>query len=130
LLVHSIRVARLAEKLAADYYKFERPDRVKAAGTVHDIDKGGLPWQPSKPGELPDSAYVADHGPVAAEWLKGLKDDECGADCDAIIDDVSIHMAQWNKPVATPPQTLEEQIISYADYLASQDDVYVQWRTP
>jgi hypothetical protein len=129
LLVHSVRNV-LIGKMLSEYFGFERPDRIAAALILHDIQKGGIPWKhTNKPGDAPDSGYVADHGPVAAEWLKGLKD-ECGSDCDAVIDDVSAHMAQWNKPAPTPPQTLEEQIVSYADYLASRDDVYVRWRNP
>ena len=127
LLVHSIRVT-LVGIMLSDYFGFQRPDRVMAALLIHDIQKGGIPWKhTSQPGDAPDSGYVADHGPVAAEWLKGFKD-ECGPDCDAIIDDVGAHMAQWNKPQPAPPQTLEEQIVSYADYLAAQDEVYVRWR--
>ena len=49
-------------------------------------------------------------------------------DADLIIEGVRNHMAQWNKPASTPPQNPLEQIVSYADYLASRDDVYVQWR--
>ena len=129
LLVHSIRVA-LVGRMLSEYFGFDRPDRMMAALLIHDIQKGGIPWRhTSKPGGAPDSGYVADHGPVAAEWLKGFKD-ECGFDCEAIIDDVGIHMAQWNQPRPTPPQTLEEQIVSYADYLASRDEIYVRWRNP
>lgn len=128
LLVHTVRNVVMGRMLAGFFGVAPHVyDLVAAAEILHDIDKGGIPWKhDTKTGDAPDSGYVTDHGPVAAEWLKNFKD-ECGPDCDQIIDGVRTHMAQWNKPGPTPPKDLFEQIVSYSDYLASQDTVYVDW---
>lgn len=129
LLVHTIRNV-IVGRMLSQYFNLTRrqSDIVAAALILHDIDKGGIPWKhDTKPGDAPDSGYVTDHGPVAAEWLKGFEQ-ECGPDCDEIIDGVRAHMAQWNKPGPTPPRNLVEQLVSWADYLASRDNVYVRWR--
>lgn len=129
LLVHTIRNV-VVGRLLAQFFNLppQRHDFITAGLILHDIDKGGIPWKHnSKPGDAPDSGYDPAHGPVAADWLKQFEA-ECGPDCDSIIEDVRDHMAQWNKPGPTPPWNLEEQIVSYADYLASHDSVYVSWR--
>ena len=130
LLVHTMRNAVLSRQLAG-YLGFpsDRQDILTAALLLHDVQKGGIPWKHDvHPGDAPASGYVADHGPVAAKWLEQFKG-ECGADCDTVIDMVDTHMAQWNKPTPTPARTIEELLTSYSDYLASQDNFYVGWRT-
>ena len=127
LLVHSMRNV-IVGRLLARYFELTPRDSeiVSAALILHDVAKGGIPWRHD--GNFPDSGYDPAHGTVAAQWLETLAPENCGADCGAIIEGVRNHMAQWNKPAPTPPQNLIDQIISYADYLASLDSVYVQWR--
>jgi uncharacterized protein with PQ loop repeat len=130
LIVHSIRDAIVGRALA-NYFGLSgtEKDIIVAALLIHDIEKGGIPWKHDlHSGSAPDSGYVPNHGPIAGDWLKQFKSDSCGPKCDEIIQDISAHMAQWNKP-PTPPKTLGEQIVSYSDYLASHDSLYVSWRS-
>lgn len=117
LLVHSVRDMVVGGWLA-DYFHLsaQQKDLVQGALLIHDIQKGGIPW----------GTYDSAHGPDGANWLEQF---EPGNGQEAVEMDLLVrdHMAQWNRPSPTPPQTLDEQIVSYADYLGSLDDVYVDW---
>lgn len=119
LLLHTIRDVIMGRKLAT-YFNLpqEKTDEISAALILHDVQKGGIPW----------NGVNMKHGPIAGEWLKQFSCENSGQK-EAIIREVTHHMAQWNQPKPTPPATLEEQLVSYADYLASLDDVYVGWRS-
>ncbi|MBI4860686.1 MAG: hypothetical protein HY815_10565, partial [Candidatus Riflebacteria bacterium] len=87
---------------------------ILAALLLHDLKKGGEPW----------ADYDAAHGPPAAKWL-GEPWNERSESFDRVRGMVADHMAQWNSPKATPPADLANQIVSYADYIGSQDSIYV-----
>jgi len=118
LALHSLRDVRVGE-LLCDYFKIpegtER-DEILGALLLHDIKKGGEPW----------NGYAKDHGPLANRWLDEVWEHKCDASCNHIRELVGNHMAQWNFPRATPPTDLANQIVSYADYLGSRDNVYVR----
>lgn len=130
LLLHTIRNVATGRFLAKYFHvKPKQEDEIVAALILHDIQKGGIPWKKtSKPGDAPYSGYDPAHGPIAAKWLSQFEGD-CKTVCKDIERDVEHHMAQWNEPTQTPPETIEEQIVSYADYIASIDNIYVNWRT-
>lgn len=117
LLAHSVRDMVVGGWLA-DYFQLsaQQKDTIQGALLIHDIQKGGIPW----------GSYDSSHGPDGADWFKQF---EAGNGQEAVEIELLVrnHMAQWNRPTATPPQTLDEQIVSYADYLAALDDVYVDW---
>lgn len=117
LVLHTARVARMAE-LLADYYRVtpELRDALIAGAIVHDMQKGGMPWK----------GYAADHGHLAAQWLGDTWGTRQHASRELVRELAANHMAQWNKPAPTPPTTLAHQLMSYADYLAALDDVYVR----
>lgn len=117
LLVHSVRDMVVGGWLA-DYFHLsaQQKDVIQGALLIHDIQKGGIPW----------GTYDPSHGPDGANWLQQF---ESGNGQEAVEIELLVrdHMGQWNDPAPTPPQTLDEQIVCYADYLASLDDVYVDW---
>lgn len=117
LLAHSVRDMIVGGWLA-DYFQLsaQEKDVIQGALLIHDIQKGGIPW----------TTYDAAHGPDGANWLQPF---EAGKGQEAAEMDLLVrnHMGQWNAPTPTPPQTLDEQLVCYADYLASLDDVYVDW---
>jgi hypothetical protein len=117
LLAHSVRDMVVGGWLA-DYFQLsaQEKDVIQGALLIHDIQKGGMPW----------TTYDAAHGPDGANWLQPF---EKGNGQEAVEIDLLVrtHMGQWNAPTPTPPQTLDEQLVSYADYLGSLDDVYVDW---
>lgn len=117
LAYHVARVATMAEFLC-DHYQVtgRQKDEIVAAALLHDIKKGGDPW----------NKYAANHGPLASKWLAGLWKNSNGPSTTKIRELVNNHMAQWNEPVSTPPQDLANQIMSYADYIAALDTVFVQ----
>jgi hypothetical protein len=123
LLVHTVRDVKMG-RILARYFNLSQKetDEISAALLLHDIQKGGIPWR----GKAPNFGYDPSHGPIAAQWLKQFKDQNSPEE-EAVDDEVRNHMAQWNKPLPTPPKTLGEQIVSYADYLASLENVYVNW---
>ncbi|HEY9724483.1 MAG TPA: HD domain-containing protein [Oscillatoriaceae cyanobacterium] len=117
LLTHSVRDMVVGGWLA-DYFHLsaQQKDVIQGSLLIHDIQKGGIPW----------GTYDDAHGPDGANWLEQF---EPGNGQEAVESDLLVrdHMAQWNRPTPTPPETLDEQIVSYADYLGSLDDVYVDW---
>jgi DNA 3'-phosphatase len=117
LAMHVHRVLVVAEWLC-DYYGVDRreKDLVLAGVILHDSQKGGRPWK----------GYAPDHGPIAADWLGKLWVGEDDASTQKIRELAHNHMAQWNAPKPTPPQDRLNQIVSYADYLASQDEIIIQ----
>jgi len=120
LVLHTARVVATAQHLA-DFYQVspKEKDILTAALIVHDSCKGGKPWK----------KYAPDHGDVAAAHVKSLKGGNT-KDGKVVQRLAANHMAQWtktanNKSTPRPPADKLEQIVSYADYLASQDNVYV-----
>lgn len=118
LALHTARVVAMADKIM-EYPGFSstplEKDIVKAALVLHDTQKGGIPW----------NGYAADHGHLAGQFIATLPG---GNTSEGRIAQrlASNHMAQWNAPRSTPPADKLEQIVSYADYLASLDQVYVR----
>lgn len=130
LLLHTIRDV-VTGRFLTKYFHIQpqKEDEIVAALILHDIQKGGIPWKKtSKPGDAPHSGYDPAHGPLAAKWLPQFESNDKTV-CKDIETEVNHHMAQWNVPTPTPPKTIEEQIVSYADYIASRDDIYVNWHT-
>lgn len=117
LAYHVARVGTMAEFLC-DHYKVtgRQKDEIVGAALLHDIKKGGDPW----------NKYASNHGPIASKWLAGLWKTSNDPSTTKIRELVNNHMAQWNEPVSTPPQDLANQIMSYADYIAALDTVFVQ----
>lgn len=117
LAFHSLRDVKMGDILC-DYFKVggAEKDQILSALLLHDIEKGGVPWH----------GYAKDHGPIGERFLDGVWDHTKDPALDHIEELVSNHMAQWNFPDPTPPKDLDNQIVSYADYLASLDNVYMQ----
>lgn len=120
LVLHTCRVVNMANHLG-DFYKISQKERdILTAGLIlHDSCKGGLPWE----------VYAKDHGDVAAAFIAGLKGGN-SADAKEVQRAAANHMAQWSQKAdgtrdPRPPKDQLEQIVSYADYLAAQDNVYV-----
>lgn len=120
LVLHTCRVVATAQHLA-DFYKIDQKERdiLTAALILHDSCKGGVPWKD----------YAKDHGDVAAQFIAGVKggDTEDGKVVQRLA---ANHMAQWSqladgKRDPRPPADKLEQIVSYADYIAASDNVYV-----
>jgi hypothetical protein len=116
LALHSVRDLIFGQILC-DYYGVKGHDRdvILAALLLHDIKKGGEPW----------NNYDPAHGPIGAKWLGTVWSATQSPALDAVRSLVHNHMAQWNAPQPTPPADLANQIVSYADYLASLDGFYV-----
>lgn len=120
LALHTCRDVALAEHLG-DFYGISEKERdiVKTALILHDTWKGGDPWK----------KYAPDHGDLAAEHISSLPGGNT-EDGKVVQRLVANHMGQWNKnglkerDPRHPADNLE-QIVSYADYLASQDNIYV-----
>ncbi|MBI2263786.1 MAG: HD domain-containing protein [Armatimonadetes bacterium] len=122
LCLHVRRVVEMG-KILCDYLKVGSKDRdeILSGLILHDLQKSGIPW---------GKYTVGDHGPVCAEWLAQFAPPG-DKRFENIRRYVANHMAQWNatadnKPSPTPPRDLGEQIVSYSDYIASQDNIYVQ----
>lgn len=120
LVLHTCRVVAMAQHLA-DFYEISQKERdILTAGLIlHDSCKGGEPWE----------VYAKDHGEVAAAHIAKTKggNNEVGKEIQRVA---FRHMAQWSQTAdgkRTPyvPETKLDQIVSYADYLAAQDNVYV-----
>jgi cardiolipin synthase len=136
LVLHTARVVAMAQHLA-DFYEVSKQERdILTAGLIlHDTRKGGDDnWKTLKD-------YAPDHGDVAARAIADLKGAGT-AKAKEVIRLAANHMAQWTQVVdpnakpspdgkikstrdPRPPADKLEQIVSYADYLASQDNVYV-----
>jgi hypothetical protein len=92
-------------------------DEILAGLVLHDMKKGGEPWK----------GYDKAHGPLAAKWLGQVWKDQAGnAALGRIRELTGNHMAQWNAPQPSVPADVANQIVSYADYLAARDNVYVE----
>ena len=92
-------------------------DQILASLVLHDLKKGGEPW----------NDYDKAHGPLVARWLGTIWKDQAGnAALNKVRELAGNHMAQWNKPQAAVPTDVANQIASYADYLAARDNVYVE----
>lgn len=123
LVLHTCRVVGMAQNLA-DYYKLDQHEKdvVTGALILHDACKGGFEsW--------PQGAYAPDHGDVAARMISTLKNGNSlvGKELQRLAGN---HMAQWSvKADGTPdprkPADKLEQIVSYADYVASRDNIYL-----
>ncbi len=120
LVLHTCRNVVMAEHLG-DFFGVTSKERdlLKTALVLHDTWKGGDPW----------NGYAQDHGDLAAARIAQLPGGgtEDGKTVQRLV---ANHMAQWNKledKTADPrvPADKLEQIISYADYLGSRDNVYV-----
>jgi len=116
LAQHTLRVTAMGAALCDKFnVQGEARDEIVAALVVHDIEKGGIPW----------NGYAKDHAPLGERFLERVWADEPDrARVDRIAHLVGMHKAQWNAPQPTPPTTLAEQIVSYADFLPNLDDVY------
>jgi hypothetical protein len=114
---HCLRVAETAALLCDDLgVQGQARDEVVGAALVHDILKGGDPW----------NGYAKDHGPQGERFLLKVWQEAPDHDMAARMAHlVGVHKAQWNAPIPTPPQTLSEQILSYADFLPNLDSVYL-----
>lgn len=136
LVLHTARVVSMANHLA-DYYGVSSKERdlLTTALILHDSRKGGdANWSSLKD-------YAPDHGDVAAKAILELKGAD-STDGKTVARLAANHMAQWTQVVDSdsktapngrvpsrkdprPPADKLEQIVSYADYLAAQDNVYV-----
>ena len=123
LVLHTCRVVETAQHLA-DYYEISPKERdiVTAALILHDSCKGGKPWVD----------YAKDHGDVAAAHIATLKNGNSAAG--KVAQRLAAnHMAQWTQLAdgtrqPRPPADKLEQIVSYADYIAAQDNIYISPR--
>jgi hypothetical protein len=135
LALHSLRDVIMGAKLI-DFYNLDasrntvgsqhiegdQRDLILGALLLHDIEKGGIPW----------NKYDPAHGPEGATYLEGVWQNEPHQDYAQQMEQlVNNHMAQWNKAPGNvsdpkPPQDVPNQIVSYADYLGSQRNVFVQ----
>ena len=135
LALHSLR-DELVGALLVDFYNQDKSantvgnqgiagdkrDVILGALVLHDIEKGGEPW----------NKYDPAHGPLGATFLEETwKDNPNQAFAKEMEDLVNNHMAQWNKTEdgdrdPKVPADIPNQIVSYADYLGSQPNVFVQ----
>ena len=120
LVLHTCRVVAMAQHVG-DYYGVTPKERdILTAGLIlHDSCKGGEPWL----------KYAPNHGDVAAAHIKNTPGGDT-ADGKLVQQVAANHMAQWTQTAsgqhdARPPANKLDQIASYADYLAAQDDVNV-----
>lgn len=120
LAFHSLRDVEMGDILC-EYFNVKGPERDEILGALllHDVQKGGQPWK----------GYAPDHGPIASRWLAGVWGQDTASS--HMRELIANHMAQWNydtakHPCPTPPGDLDNQIVSYADYLGSLDDVMVE----
>lgn len=132
LVLHSRRTHMMADKLCGYFeLKGKERDEILVAMALHDIlkevtmedikksgiDVANIPWQ---------GKTSPDHGHVAAEWIKGLDSSPNKVMTENIAKYVSMHMAVWNAPKPTPPQNINELIISLADYIPSIRTMYLE----
>lgn len=119
LAYHAARSGFMADLLCKHFgIKGYERDVILAATILHDILKGGPGWTKYK--------YSLEHGPEGAAWLKKVFADEQDPVTQRLCELVNNHMAQWNRPVGTPPRDMANQLVSYADYIGSLDTVFVQ----
>jgi len=132
IIIHS----RKAVQVALALFKFFKinnqlaKDKIIAACIIHDIQKGGIPW---------DKYTNYEHGPITARWLLSIiigksepsAEDLANTDSDLmdIIELVRDHMAIWNRPQPTPAikigKNVSEKdiwhlIIQLADYWSAR----------
>lgn len=129
LSLHTLRGVEMG-KLLCQFFGVpkEKEDEIVTALILHDTNKGGDPWNKEAfSGKAALSATVPEHGYLASKRLSRLipegKDQEKYKNVLRLIE---THMAQWNAPNPTPPRSLDEQIVSYADYLGSRDNLIVK----
>lgn len=135
LALHSLR-DELVGAMLIDFYNQDKKhntvgdqhitgdqrDLILGALVLHDIEKGGVPW----------NKYDPAHGPIGATFLEDAwKENPNQAYAQKMQELVNNHMAQWNrspdeKRDPKVPQDIPNQIVSYADYLGSQPNVFVQ----
>lgn len=120
LALHSLRDVQVGAMLC-EYFdvKGQGKDEILGALLLHDAQKGGQPWK----------GFAKDHGPIAEKWLDEVWEHKRDDAHNHVRELVANHMAQWNYPDPKPPADLPNQIVSYADYLGSRDNVYVQTPT-
>lgn len=115
LLLHTLRVVGMSHKLIQYLEAHNHPvpqhmrQKIYLAAFLHDSYKGHGDW----------SKTHYEHGHIAADKLSDILDIET---CSMIRN----HMAQWNSPNPTPPGTTWEQLISYADYIVSRREIYLE----
>lgn len=113
LILHTLRVVRTMELLIQHLsdigYKVENTDNLYLACFLHDTFKGFGDWTKTH----------YEHGHIAADQLREFIDEETR-------NLIRHHMAQWNAPKPTPPENLREQLMSYADYICSRNDIYIE----
>lgn len=131
LVLHSRRVQVMADKLCDHYgVKGKRKDEVLAAAALHDVMKGVTMEQLKDSLDKGEPIYwsnrtTPEHGHVAAEWIKNI-DPTGGKMTENVQKLVSGHMSIWNKPEPSIPETLDEFIVSMADYIVSQRHFYLE----
>lgn len=116
-------------EILAKYFDISKnkKDEILASLILHDIQKGGIPWKHAcKTGSVISSGSDPAHGKIAADWLVQFEEKN-NLSYMQIEKMVERHMARSNSPYPTPPKNIEEQIVSYADYLASRDNIYIKW---
>ncbi len=121
LVLHTCRVVAMA-KHVGDYYGVsqQESDILRAGLILHDSCKGGEPW----------NGYAKDHGDVAAAHIAKTEGSNT-PEAKLIIQVAANHMAQWSQNAdgsrcPRPPANKLDQIASYADYIAAQDNIYVR----
>ena len=120
LILHTCRDVVMADHLGEFYgVTTKEKDILKTALILHDSWKGGDPW----------AGYAQDHGDLAAQHIATLPGGNT-KDGKTVQRLVANHMAQWNKKADKSkdpriPADKLEQIVSYADYLGSRDNVYI-----
>lgn len=128
LLLHTIRDVIMGEMLTK-YFKISdtKKDEILASLILHDIQKGGIPWKHIDKfvNGAPSGSDPA-HGKIAADWLVQFEEKNNLA-YKQVEKMVERHMGRSNSPCPTSPKNIEEQIVSYADYLASRDNIYMKW---
>ncbi|MHB2016476.1 MAG: hypothetical protein ACYCW6_05960 [Candidatus Xenobia bacterium] len=133
LALHSLRDVVMGDRLCQIFNVtgLER-DEILGSLALHDIEKGGMPW----------TGYAGDHGPLGQQYLQHIwgvnpMDPDDIEHPEAHMSTlVGRHMAQWNTAPLPPgkkypgkaplvPRNIDEQIVSWADYLGALDNVYV-----
>jgi hypothetical protein len=121
LVLHTCRVVAMA-KHVGDYYGVsqQESDILRAGLILHDSCKGGEPW----------NGYAKNHGDVAAAHITRTEGSDT-PDGKLITQVAANHMAQWSQNAdgsrcPRPPANKLDQIASYADYIAAQDNIYVR----
>ncbi len=131
LVLHSRRDQFMAEKLCQHYgITGKEKDEILAAMALHDIMKGvtmeDMKKAMAEGKEIPwKHTTTPEHGAVAAEWIKMLDPSPDKKLTENIRKLVRDHMGIWNEPVPTPPRDVKSFIVSMADYIVSQRNVYL-----